>query len=67
MSWPPRPNSKSPEQRAEGRAAEDAELLGVDLLEERALVELRRLLEVLQQVLLRDVEDLDLQRVLVSV
>jgi hypothetical protein len=39
-------------QGAEGRAAEDAELLFVDLLEQGALVELRRALQVAEQILL---------------
>ena len=44
------------DQHAVGVAAEGAVLLLVDLLEERALVELDRLLEVLQQLLLGHVE-----------
>ena len=40
------------DQRAERSAAEDAELFLVDLLEQRALVELRRALQVAQQLLL---------------
>jgi len=50
-----------PEQRAEGCAAEDPELLLVHLLEHRALVELGRPLQVLEKVLLRDVQDLHLE------
>ena len=38
------------DQRAEGSAAEDAELFFVDLLEQRALIELRRALQVLAAV-----------------
>ena len=49
------------DQRAERSAAEHAVLFLVHLLEQRALVELGRPLQVAQQVLLRDVEDLDLQ------
>ena len=49
------------DQQAERRAAEGAVLFLVDLLEQRALVELGRALQVLEQVLLRDVEDLDLE------
>ena len=52
--------SKSPIKRAEGRAAEGAELFLVDLLEERALVEVDRRLEVARELLLAGVEDLDL-------
>ena len=45
------------DQQPERGAAEHAVLFLVDLLEQRALVELGGLLEVLEQVLLRDVED----------
>ena len=48
------------EEGGEGRPPEGAVLLLVDLLEQRALVELRGTLQVLQQILLRDVEDLHL-------
>ncbi len=51
------------DQRCERRAAEDAELFFVDLLEQRALIELGRALQIAQQVLLADVQDLDLQLV----
>ena len=50
-------------QRRKWSAAEDAELLFVDLLEQRALVEFRRALEVAQQFRLRRVEHPDLQLV----
>ncbi len=49
------------QQRAEGRAAEGAELFFVDLLEHQALVEVDRGLEVAHQVALGDVEHLDLE------
>ena len=45
------------DQRAEGRAAEDAVLFFVDLLEQSALIELRRALQVLAAVLSCDVQD----------
>ena len=48
---------------ANGRAAEDAEFLFVDLLEQRALVELRSALQVPQQIPLADVQNLDLELV----
>ncbi|KAG0943082.1 hypothetical protein G6F31_014776 [Rhizopus arrhizus] len=48
------------DQRAERCTAERAEFLLVDLLEQRALVEVDGRLEVLDQVLLRRIEDLDL-------
>ena len=51
------------DQRAERSPAEDAVLLLVDLLEQRALVELRRALQVAQQFLLGDVDHADLQLV----
>ncbi len=47
----------------EGCTAEDAELFFVNLLEERALVELRRALQIAQQVALGDVQHLDLEHV----
>ncbi len=50
------------EQRPERSAAEDAVLLLVHLLEQRALIEFGRALQVTQQILLRDVEHLDLER-----
>jgi hypothetical protein len=49
------------QQRAERSAAEHAILFFVDFLEQRALVELRRALQVPQQLLLAHVQDLDLQ------
>jgi hypothetical protein len=52
-----------PQQGAEGRAAEDAVFLFVDLLEEGALIELGRPLQVAQQFLLGDVEHADLELV----
>ena len=61
MSCPDRAEFVVADQRAERRAAEDAELLLVDLLEQRALIELGRPLQIAQQLLLRDVEDLDLE------
>ena len=51
------------DQGGEGRSAEDAEFLFVDLLEQRALVELRGALQVPQQFPLADVQNLDLQLV----
>jgi hypothetical protein len=49
------------DQGAVGRAAEGAEFLFVDLLEQRALVEFQRRLEVLHQFALGGVEHADLQ------
>ena len=51
------------DQRGERSAAEDAELFFVDFLEQGALVELRRPLQILEQVFLGDVQHLDLQHV----
>jgi hypothetical protein len=49
------------DQGAVGRAAEGAEFFFVDLLEQRALVEFQRRLEVLHQLALAGVEHADLQ------
>ena len=49
------------DQRAEGLAAEDAVLFLVDLLEHRALIEFRRPLQIAQQVLLRSIQNANLQ------
>src|SRR5262249_48038957 len=50
------------DQRGEGSSTEDAEFLFVNFLEERALVELGRSLQIAEQFSLLDVEDFDLQR-----
>src|SRR6516162_9359339 len=49
------------DQRSERSAAEHPILLLVDLFEKRALVELWRLLNISQQLLLGDIQDPDLQ------
>ena len=54
------------DQRAVGLAAGRAELVLVELLEDLALVELDRLVHVLEQLALGDVEHLDLELALVS-
>ena len=46
MSWPRLAELVVADERAERRAAEDAELFLVDLLEQRALIELGRLLQI---------------------
>ena len=53
-------------QRAEGRSAEDAVLFLVDFLEQRALIEFRRALQILQQFLLADFRTLIFSMVPVS-
>ena len=50
------------DQRAIRLAAEDSVLGFIDFLEQPALIELRRLFEVLEQVLLRGVEYADFER-----
>jgi hypothetical protein len=51
------------DQGRERSAAEDAELFFVDLLEEGALIELGRALQIAQKILLVDIEQLDLEHV----
>src|ERR1035441_3207487 len=50
-------------QRPERSAAEDAKFLFIDLLEEGALIELQRTLQIPEKVPLGDVQQLDLQHV----
>src|SRR3984957_3318213 len=47
--------------RCEGSATKDSELLFIDFLEQRTLVEFRCALQIFQKIMLRCIEDLDLQ------